>query len=517
MTPTRFETCRNSRLSGLPGRLTLRLPKPGRRTFLPAFLCAFLLAAGGADARAQEPPSATAGVVTALKTGDSQRALTLTKDALQHAPHDCRLLSLQAIAHTGLHQQQLALASFHKALSFCPSYLPALEGAAQITFAHDPDKAIPLLERILTLQSENPTAHAMLATTLRAQERCPEALRHYAASAVLFPSRPDLLQAYGSCLAQTGDLKAALAQYVALLTSSPKDAIRYDVALLQWKTHANDDALATLAPLLSTSPEEHALALASKLHEEQGDTPGAVSLLRQAILAAPDDVDNYLDFAAIAFNHKSFQVGIDMLDAGVDRLPGAAPLYVARGVLEVQLAKGDVAITDFEQAHRLDPKLSFAVDAVGIMQSQQHQDGRSLAIFETEANRHPDDPLLQYLLAEQLSQRSDEQNASNLQSAIVAARRATTLDPHYQAAHDLLARLYVQTKQPGLAIQQAELALAEDPNDQVALYQEMMARRATGNKEEIQALVARFNEARRLNDKKQQNVDRYRLQDQLSH
>jgi tetratricopeptide (TPR) repeat protein len=226
---------------------------------------------------------------------------------------------------------------------------------------------------------------------------------------------------------------------------------------------------------------------------------------------APDHTDNYLDFADIAFNHNSFQVGIDMLNAGLTRLPQSAPLYVARGVLEVQLSQSEAAVADFEQAHRLDPALSFAVDAIGIVETQQHQSGQSLALFESQARQHPDDSLLQYLLAEQLSESADE--SLNLEAAIAAAKRAAKLDPRYKAAHDLLAVLYLRAKQPRLAMQEAELALALDPNDQDALYQEIMARRRSGETAELPVLVARFNQVRKENARKQQDVDRYRLQD----
>jgi tetratricopeptide (TPR) repeat protein len=351
----------------------------------------------------------------------------------------------------------------------------------------------------------------MLASTLRTQNKCAGALPHFKASEALFSTRPDLLEGYGACLAQSGDLQAALAQYLQLLDSQPNDTIRYDVALLQWKTHANDAALQTLAPLLEQTHEEAAFILAAKICEEKGDTPRAVELLRSAILMAPDHTDNYLDFADLAFNHKSFQVGIDMLNAGLTRLPQSAPLYVARGVLEVQLSQSEAAVADFKQAHRLDPALSFAVDAIGMIETQQHQPRQSLALFESQARLHPDDPLLQYLLAEQLSESADE--GVNLGHAIAAAKRAATLDSRYKAAHDLLAVLYLRAKQPRLAMQEAELALALDPNDQDALYQEIMARRRSGETAELPGLVARFNGIRKANAQKQQDVDRYRLQD----
>jgi len=476
-----------------------------------------ILLAGSVDSFGQLQSPAAVEIVAQLRAGNYQEASLSATRALTAHPGDCKLLSLNAVALTGLARKQEALRSFKKALTKCPGYLPALEGAAQIEYAQENPEAITLLNRVLAVQPDNATAHAMLATTLRAKGNCEDALSHFAGSRALFSSRPDLSQGYGYCLAQTGDLKAALAQYLDLLASHPSDKVRYDVALLQWKTHAAEDALATLAPLLAGNQDEAALALASGIYEEKGDTPRAVALLRTAIVINPDNVDNYLDFADLAFNHKSFQVGIDMLNAGLKRMPNSARLYVARGVLEVQLSHSDVAIADFDHAHRLDPRLSFAVDAIGIMQNQQHQNAQSLALFESQAKLHPDDALVQYLLAEQLSQSIGNAGDSSLTAAIAAAKRATDLDPNYQAAHDLLAVLYIRAKQPRLAIQQAELALALDPNDQVALYQEIMARRRSGDTTRIEALTMRLNEIRKENGRRQQDADRYRLQDEISH
>jgi tetratricopeptide (TPR) repeat protein len=464
-------------------------------------------------ALAQQPSSSAAEIVGQLRQGNNQQALSLAKQALAVHPEDCQLLSLQALALTGLAQPDAALQSFKKALTKCPVYLPALEGAAQIAYAQSSPTAPPLLNRILALQPNNLLAHAMLASALRKEGKCNEAETHFEASRSLFPNQPQLQQDYGYCLVQTGDLKTAQKEYDELLASKPSDNIRYDVALLQWKTHADDEALATLASLVSSGQQEAALTLASRIHEEKGETPQAVELLRSAIVLSPDNVDNYLQFADIAFVHKSFEVGIDMLNAGLKRLPNSAPLYLARGVLEVQISKFDVAIADFEQAHHLDPKLSFAEDAMGLMQSQQHKDAASLAFFKEKAKLHPDDPFLLYLLAEQLSQESEGTNQAD---AIAAAKRATVLDPHYQPAHDLLAVLYLRVNQPELAIKQAELALTEDPNDQTALYQEIMAKRRMGDTEEVRALTAKLNALRSENARREQATDRYRLEDDVS-
>lgn len=467
-----------------------------------------LVSTGASFAQQQSP--AVAEIVDQLRQAHTNQALLLAKQALATHPGDCQLLSLEAVAFTGMQQQDAALHAFEHALARCPAYLPALEGAAQIEFARKAPGARPLLERILAAQPGNLPAQAMLASLLQAGGDCAAALPHLKASQELFTSHPELLEAYGRCLAATGDLPGAIAQYQALAAAHPSDAFQYDLAVLEWRHGEGQQAMTTLGPVLSAGQFEPAFALASRLAESLGDTPRAVELLRSAILQAPDDPENYLAFANLCFVHSSFQVGVDMLGAGLKRQPSAAPLYVARGVLEVQLSKQTEAITDFETAHRLDPKLALSLDALGIVQTQQHQDVASLKLFREQAKENPGDPVVQYLFAEQLAE-GQTTSSADLADAIAAARQATLLDPHYQAPHDLLAKLYVRAGQPRLAVQQAELALADDPNDQEALYQELMARRRSGDAAEVHRLVERLNAVRKENAQKQQALDRYRL------
>ena len=91
-----------------------------------------------------------------------------------------------------------------------------------------------------------------------------------------------------------------------------------------------------------------------------------MSTLRQAILLDPRNPNLYVDFANIAFAHQSFQVGIDVVTDGIGLQPQAAPLYLARGVLYVQLAEYDKAEADFEKANRLDPSQSLSSAAQGL-------------------------------------------------------------------------------------------------------------------------------------------------------
>ena len=471
------------------------------------------LIAQGTPTHAQGTDASLSAIVAQLRSGNNQQALDLARSQARLHPRDCRLPSLEGIALTGMHREEEALAAFDRALSVCTTYIPALEGAAQIRYKRKEKQSIPMLERITTLEPANLPAQAMLASALRNSGDCQAALPHFALSRPAFENKPEWMEGEAACLAANGDDGGALALYRALQSTQPNDGYVYDIAYLEWKMGAKAQALETLEALLTAGVYAPALSLGSQLCEEQGNTPRAVELSRKAILADPDNVRNYLEFANIAFTHNSFDVGIQMVDVGLKRIPDSAELYLARGVLKAQVTdRVQAAVADFEQAHRLDPKLSLSVDAIGIAKSQLHEDADSIRLFEEQAKRNPDDPVLHYLLAEQLSQKEGA-DKETLEQAIAAAERAIALDPHYQPAHDLLAKLYVRADQPRLAIEQALIALAIDPNDQEALYQQMMATRRTGDRAAIQELSRRFDAMRKANTERRQRSDRFHLEE----
>lgn len=497
-------------------QLTFRSRRNGRAKLLVA---AVWLVAVSPAIGAQEPGAAQTDsqVMNLLQTGQYREAEGVLNRELRVRRADCRLLTLHGIAANGLHDPAQALISFRTALRTCPDYLPALEGAAQIEYAEKNPEAVTLLGRILKQIPEDPTSNAMLASVYRSEHNCDSALEHYPASAPLFEENPQLLHDYVSCLAETEQFSKAAQLVAGSLGGDPPPIMRRDLAFLEWKAGDTKAAMNVLQPLLTKGSDEAALELGSNIAEQMNDTPTAVALLRAAILLDPANEENYLSFARIAFAHSSYQVGIDVVNRGIERIPQSAALYTARGVLEQQLSESSEAISDFRQAHRLDPKLSFAMDAIGIVQSQRHQDSQALESFKQQARLHPDDALLQYLLSEALSQSSDAAQSPVLLQAIAAAKRSISADPRYQPAHDLLAQLYLRTDQPLLAWQTAARAATLDPEDDVAVYQELMAARKLGKRDELPILVQRLTDLKKRNERKQNDAHHYELTDDIAH
>jgi tetratricopeptide (TPR) repeat protein len=443
--------------------------------------------------RSSGAPQSLAGIESALRSGNFDQADQLTHAAIERWPQDPRLWALRGMALAGAQKPTFALSAYQHSLQLAPNYLPALEGAAQIEYQRGSDKAKPLLGRILDTDPANTTAHAMLAMIALKAHDCPEAVRHFRRATPAINSQPSALNAYGYCLANLSRFEEAipiLAQVVAL---NQNESARYNLALAQWQAGHGDDSLKTLQPLLDGgTTDEDILTLAADVEESMNHTPRATELLRAAILANPQKVEGYLHFTTLASNHKSYQVGIDMLNAGLTQIPHAAALYLARGILNAQLGLIPKAMDDFETAERYDPQLSFLGTAEGVAETQNDKFGEAIEKFRTQARKHPDDALTQCLLAESLSATGATEGSPEYREEITAANRALKLDPKSATAHDLLAGAYLRAAKTDLAIEHSEAALRIDSQDQEAVYHLILALRKTDRKAEIPALTERL-------------------------
>ena len=423
------------------------------RATAACFVAAGMLVAW-CGAQAQSEEQNVQHVIMLLRLDEYQQALTSVDKMLAATPHDCRLLSLRGLSLNGMGRRAEAVGAFKKTLQYCPNDLLALEGAAEIEYSRRQPDAVGLLKRVLAVRPEDVTAHAMLASLYRAKGKCRAALPHFEASSQMFAGHAKYQQAYAFCLADTGHYKEAAANYQQILGADSDPSVRFNLALVQWKMHDAKTALATLDPLLKTTHQEAVLTLGARLAEETEDIPTAVKLLREAIMLRPKNAANYLEFAQIAFTHHSAQVGIDMVNAGLTQLPNSAQLYLARGVLEVQLSKFAAGIAGFEKAHKLAPQLSLAVEAMGVVGSQQYKQTAAVNTYRKEARLHPKDSLLQYLYAEALSESGTSNDAT--QGAVAAAKKSVAINPSYAPARDLLALLYLRMNKPKQALVEAQ-------------------------------------------------------------
>ena len=462
---------------------------------------------------AQASGDATVQIATALQQQQFDRALVLLHAALSQTPANDELWTMQGVAFAQLGQKKEALKSFRTALKISPDNIRALHGAIQIEYDSGDAAAIPRLQRLLRLQPNDLTSHGMLAVLEYQQGKCPAAVVHFEKAASLFEKQVPALHAYGTCLVRLKRLNQAADVFQQALAINPEDRReRTLLASLQLIAHHPQDAISTLAPLTGEErPDAQTLELASAAYEEAHDTDKAVDALRQALLMDPHNVQLYLDFAALSATHQSFQVGVNVVNDGINLQPKAAALYFARGVLYVQLAEYDKAQTDFETAYKLDPSQSLSAAAQGLTAVQRNDLDSALATVREKLARKPNDPILLYLQADILLQEGAEPGSADFQKAMRSAKQAVALRPALGPARSVLAKLYLQTGQYSEAAIQSRKALEIDPKDQVSLYHLIQALRKNGEMSEIPELLKRLATLRQDETKEEREQYRYKL------
>jgi tetratricopeptide (TPR) repeat protein len=464
-------------------------------------------------AGAQENTATVAAIQSALRGHQYEQALAIAKSALQKSPGDYRIWTLQGIALSMKGNNPAALAAFHRALAISPRYPAALKGEAQLLFQTGDASATPLLEQIAKLDPGDQTAQEMLALMQAKAGNCEGAAKHFALSKDSIQSHAVSLERYGYCLTRLKHFDQAIPVFEQLVATAPdRSYARYDLALLQMLAGQKQAAVETLAPLIAArSADPDVLSLASEADEAVGDTPNAVALLRQAIVIEPANADFYARFASLCINHDSDQVGIDMLNAGLQRISNDPSLYVARGLLYSELAQYDKAEADFQTAERLNPATGLSGLALGLAEVQSGHPDHALATVRSQLKTHPDDPSLHFLLAKVLMDQGPDVDSPEFKEALSAALTAIRLKPDLVAARDLLAGIYIKAGQPRLAIEQCRLALQTDPENQSAYYHLIMASRTEGNKAEIQELVKRLSALQQDARRQENSKKRYKL------
>ena len=496
------------------------LPKKGRCPIPPhsrfAWVGVVLLLLAVVPSYTANEDDAVRSITAALRAKHFQEALNLAQAARRTSPKEIRILVLEGMALTGLHKDGEALAAFKSAIEIAPDYVPAIEAAAEIEYRQGNPEAATYLHRLLALRPGEPTAHAMLGALAWKQSDCAAAVQHFSLAKQAIAAQPDALREFGACLLKLKRPQEAATVFRQLIAMQPQDRrARYSLALSLMDAARFREAMAALEPLAGAkNPDPIALELISTSHEALGETPQAVAVLRQAVLLDPRNVNLYLDFASLSFTHQSFQVGIDMINAGLTQVPESGALYLARGVLYVQLAEYAKADADFDKAERLDPNRTPGSAARGLSQIQQNNLDQALVTVRLQLKVNPKDEFLQYVLAELLNRQGARAGSPEFQEALDAAAEAVRLKPDFVLARDVLSRLYLQAGEVEKAIEQCRLSLRDDPSDETALYRLIRALQSSGRQDaaaEIPALLKRFTALREDARQRQALESRYRL------
>ncbi len=477
--------------------------------FLKLVVC-FFVAVGASAGQPDDPIAQIKGL---LRNGNAAEADRRCDLALHLSPRNAALWTLKGLASDSLHKTGQALKAYYSALEIDGEYLPALEGAAQDEFRKRSQKAVPLLERAEKVRPADFTIQAMLGTLAYLRHDCRKAVVYFERISAVPQWSMETLQEYGTCLGRLEEWKRATTVFSSALDRQPtNDEARYNLAVAEFQTGQYSSVVETLNPLLQRDPPDpESLGLAAEASESLFDTPRAVDLLKKGIAAYPENPEFYVAFANLSLAHSSFQVGVDVINAGIARLPREASLRFARGILFLEMGEYEKSEKDFDLVEILDPAMPDGPAAGAMAKLELRQPKEAERIARAQLASRPDDPYLNYVLADAIRSQGVPALSDEFREAQAAAERAVRLQPNSARARLVLSRLYMQAGKFDRAGTEAAEAVKLAPDNVTIMYNLILATKRTGRTEQLPQLVRRLNELKEASSRKRHELHQYTL------
>ena len=462
-------------------------PSFQRRTFRGIAIAAlFVSGACTLQAQADDPRQALAAhrYADALNAADAQ---------LKAHPGDAQLLLVRSLSLAGLGRTGPALASFDRTLLAAHDAVPILEAAAQVAYGARDKRAGQYLNRLLTADPDNQTAHAMAGVLAYERDDCPAANAHFAHAGEALKGNQPAEEQYGKCLLAVGETAAATALFERLAAEHPNaPGLDYDRAVAYVEGGRFSDAVAVLEPLRGAP---HTLNLLGAAYKGSGRLEDAIAALREAAQADPHDERNYIDLATISIEHQSPEAALSVLNAGIAQNPISAALYTLRGAVRAQLAQNDAATEDFEQADRLQPSKLYGAVGLGVLLRDISKLPEAERLVRARLREHPSDATLNYLLGDVLIREGAAPGEPRFEEARKLLERAVALKPDLAVAHGELGKLDLKSGRTDEAIGELEHGVHEDPTDRTSLNQLVAAYRRAGRTEDAARVAADLGKA----------------------
>ena len=362
--------------------------------------------------------------------GAAQRFKQASEKAPARSPQ--RLQYADFLATQGKRDEARALLA--EVCRQAPDYIPAWMMAARLAFsAEKPDEALKALDTLFGLDAENYPARLLQAQILVSKEDFAKAIDILEKLDQAHPRQSTVKYQLGRTYLQSGDAEKAaeaLREAVALAPNFPEAV--FMLAQIDRRSGRTEAAIAALKGLLEKQPKlvQAAVALADA-YQESGRMDEAAAMMRQVAAAEPKNVEHAL------------------------RL----------GLLLVQSGKTDEARTVVQKVLEVSPgnltAIAQLVDLDLIARDFAAAEARVREVLDTTPDSAPAYLMRGRILTVQQSWEEAEK----------ALEKALQLDPQLGSAQDLL----VQVRRAGgklpQAIEQAEAALARNPDDAGLLRQ----------------------------------------------
>ena len=477
------------------------------------------------ETAAQSPRDTYQQAVSHMQKGEWKPAVELLQNVIEAVPGNAKLHNTLGIALSSAGRADSAAEQFQRALELEPSYPSPLKNLALHEMSRQrPDEAKEYFERLLKVTPGDPVAHLGLAEIAFAKGDFTTAISHFESGGDLVSKDPRLVVNLARSYVQTKQPSKAAGTLETLAASADPDlhfeaglmlaslekysaAAReferaeggnadpyergFNLALAYHNNGQHEKAVTVAEQLIANGNRQAELYnLLSQAYEQSGDTKRAYDALRTATDIDPGDETNYVDLIALCLDHRNYDLGLEIADISVERVPESHRLHLQRGVALAMKGRFEAAEESFDRSAELAPDKNLPGVALGLVLMQQDRVPEAIHALRSRRERGNDDYMVHWFLAEALNRSGVQPGTDEEAEAVEALQKSVELNPELFQSRVLLGKMLTRRGALDRAIEHLEKARTIDPADVSAAYQLAQVYRKKGDVERAKELFA---------------------------
>jgi tetratricopeptide (TPR) repeat protein len=230
--------------------------------------------------------------------------------------------------------------------------------------------------------------------------------------------------------------------------------------------------------------------LLAQAYVGDGQNHKALMALQRASKLAPDNEKLYLFVADACMAKQEYDLGLQVVNLGLDHLPSSARLHYQRGMFLALQDKFDAGKNDFAQARDLAPQtdIAYLADTQRAMLEGDLKD--SIRISREAVRKGYEDYRLLTLLGEALLRSGIAPGDPEFKEAQAALEKSVAQRPNFAGSQLALGKLALLDNRTEEAIAHLEIARELNPNEASVYSNLATAYRRRGDLQKAQSMLA---------------------------
>ncbi|HKV29245.1 MAG TPA: tetratricopeptide repeat protein [Candidatus Acidoferrales bacterium] len=301
-------------------------------------------------------------------------------------------------------------------------------------------------------------------------------------------STPESELQHGIALTQRGRFSDAIPHLLAARGHvSDEYAANFDLALCYVSTAQFDEAIRILGPMKITGYATAGVNnLLAQAYIGKGQDKEAFSAFQQAVMQTPLDEKLYLLVSEACMDHQSYDLGLEVLNIGLQHLPNSSRLHYERGVFFSFENEPDSAAFDFGLASKLGAGTDISYMASGQKALMEGDPSEAVRITREGIRKGHNNYILLAIFGNAVVHSGASPDQPEFREAEAALVKSVAERPNYSVSQAALGELYLMEGRTDEAISSLQAARNLTPQD-ASIYSHLaVAYRRNGNLQEAQ-------------------------------